>query len=128
MISRLSGVVSAAAIVLTLGVSGPASAQDAAAGAKAFGRCKACHTLDEGGRSAAGPNLFGFLGAPSGSRDVGFRYSKQLTEAALEWTDETLDQWLAGPRDLVKGTRMTLKVANEQQRQDLIAYLKEATE
>lgn len=116
------------ALMVLLGAPPMAQAQDAEAGAKVFGRCKACHTVDEGGRSAAGPNLFGMLTAKSGSRDVGFKYSKALTEAALDWTDENLDQWLANPRGFVKGSRMVLRLSDEQQRKDVIAYLKEATQ
>lgn len=121
-------IVPALALFALLGAPHVAHAQDAAQGKRAFGQCRACHTLEEGGRSAAGPNLFGIIGAQSGARDVGFKYSKALTEAALEWTDENLDKWLENPRGFVRGSRMTLKVGDEQRRKDLIAYLKEATQ
>ncbi len=105
-----------------------ATAQDAEEGARVFRRCAACHTTEEGGKSAAGPNLFGVIGAVSGSRETGFRYSDALREAAVEWTDENLDEWLESPRKFIKGARMTIALSKEQQRKDVIAYLKEATQ
>ena len=42
--------------------------------------------------------------------------------------EETLDQFLQGPRKMVPGTKMTYAgIANPQDRADLIAYLKQAT-
>ena len=105
-----------------------ASAQDAAAGERVFRRCVACHTTDEGGANKAGPNLWGIIGATSAGRGTGFNYSPALREAAIVWSDETLDQWLADPRGFVKGSRMPIGVANPDQRRDLIAYLKQATQ
>ena len=76
-----------------------AHAQDADEGARVFRRCAACHTTEAGGPNRAGPNLFGVIGATSAARDTGFNYSPALREAALEWNDDNLDQWLtAQPR------------------------------
>ncbi len=109
-------------------IGGSALAQDAKEGAKIFRRCAACHTTEQGGPNRVGPNLFGVIGATSGARDNGFNYSPALREAALTWDDSNLDQWLTNPRAFVKGARMPLGVANEQQRKDVIAYLKEVTQ
>lgn len=105
-----------------------AAAQDAETGARVFARCKACHTLEEGGKSGAGPNLHGVIGSMSGTRETGFNYSDALREAAIEWTDENLEGWLENPRKFIKGSRMAIGLSKEQQRKDVIAYLKEATQ
>lgn len=115
------------AISIAVGA-GSALAQDPDEGANVFRRCAACHTVEEGGANRVGPNLFGVIGATSGARDNGFNYSPALREAALTWDDSNLDQWLANPRAFVKGARMPLGVANEQQRKDVIAYLKQVTQ
>jgi len=74
-----------------------------------------------------GPALHGFFGTQAGSRD-GFEYSPVLTEAAFSWTPRALDAWLAQPGRFLPGNRMTFAgVLRESDRNDLIAYLLQAT-
>ncbi len=40
---------------------------DAAKGEKVFKKCKACHTIEEGGKNKVGPNLFAIGGRTAGS-------------------------------------------------------------
>ena len=124
-----------ATTVLTLAMTGGAvgayadSDGDAAAGEKLFkSRCTQCHTIEEGGRDKAGPNLFGVFGATAGQRVASFekKHSKGLKESGIVWNEETLDEFLTNPRDYVKGSRMTIKISKEDDREDLIAYLKTA--
>ena len=97
---------------------------DAAAGEKDFGKCRACHKLD--GTDGVGPHLNGVVG-----RDVasiaGFAYSSGMTEhatAAPQWTPEALQEFLANPKGVVAGTKMTFAgLKDPQDRADLIAYL-----
>ncbi len=111
-------------------LAGPAhAAGDAEEGAKVFRRCAVCHTAEEGGPNKIGPNLWGVIGSTSGTRSTGFRYSKALRDAALAWNDDTLDQWITGPRELVPGTRMTFPgLPDAQEREDVIAYLRQTTQ
>ena len=37
----------------------------------------------------------------------GFNYSPTLSESRLIWSSETLEEYLANPTTLVRGTRMT---------------------
>lgn len=108
--------------------SAPASAQDAAAGQRVFNQCRACHTIDKGGRNGVGPNLHGIVGRAAGQRE-GFRYSpnmRELAEGGLVWTEENLDKYLTNPKSLVpRGSMAFAGIRNEQQRKDLIAYLKQ---
>jgi cytochrome c len=106
----------------------PASAQDAAAGQRVFNQCRACHTIDEGGRNGVGPNLHGVVGRKAASIE-GFRYSpnmRELAEGGLTWTEENLDKYLTNPKSLVpRGSMAFAGIRNDQQRKDLIAYLKQ---
>lgn len=105
-----------------------ASAQDAAAGQRVFNQCRACHTIDQGGRNGVGPNLHGVVGRRAASVE-GFRYSnpmRQKGEQGWTWTEENLRPYLQNPREVVPGTSMAYPgLRNEQQLNDLIAYLKQ---
>ncbi len=124
---RLTGsALGAAALLLGLGAPAPAAAQDAAAGQRVFNQCRACHTVDQGGRNGVGPNLHGIVGRRAASIE-GFRYSanmRELAEGGLTWTTANLQRYLANPKDLVpRGTMAFAGLRNEQQRNDVIAYL-----
>ncbi|GHF26227.1 cytochrome c [Kordiimonas sediminis] len=99
---------------------------DAAKGKRVFNRCKACHILAASGPKKLGPSLGGIFGRKAGSLD-GYKYSKALAEADFVWTEEKLDQWLAQPKTFLPGNKMTfMGLRKEDQRQDLMAYLREA--
>lgn len=109
---------------------GAAVAQDAAAGQRVFNQCRACHTVDQGGRNGVGPNLYGIFGRRAGSIE-GFRYSagmKTKAEAGLTWEEATLRAYIADPKAVVPGGSMSyVGLRNESQVNDLIAYLRQAT-
>ena len=67
----------AIAMTLVIGPLGTAHAQDAAAGQGVFNTCRACHTINEGGRAGVGPNLWSVVGRRAASVE-GFRYSAHL--------------------------------------------------
>jgi cytochrome c len=100
---------------------------EALRGEKIYGRCFACHAID---RDRTGPRHAGLFGRRAGSVP-NFPYSPAMKKAGangLVWNDETLDKFLQNPTKLVPGTRMTYAgVTNDQDRADLLAYLKEAT-
>ncbi|MEH6544917.1 MAG: cytochrome c family protein [Sneathiella sp.] len=117
-----------AALGLSLAIALSASAAfaegDAAKGAKVFKKCKACHTIEKGGKNKIGPNLFGVVGRKSAQVE-GFKYSKAMKAADLTWDDSNLDQYLTKPKAFIKGNKMSFAgIKKENQRQDLIAYLK----
>jgi cytochrome c len=63
----------------------------------------------------------------AGQRD-GFAYSPALAEANFVWTPRALDAWLAQPGRFLPGNSMSFAgVFNPQDRNNLIAYLLEAT-
>ncbi len=100
---------------------------DALRGEKIYGRCFACHAID---RDRTGPRHAGLFGRRAGSVP-NFPYSPAMKRAGangLVWNEETLDKFLQNPTKLVPGTRMTYAgVTSDQDRADLLAYLKEAT-
>ncbi|MGY8986338.1 MAG: c-type cytochrome [Sphingomonadales bacterium] len=98
---------------------------DAQKGARVWMKCKACHTINEGGRNAIGPNLFGIIGRDAGSTE-GYRYSKAITSSGITWTEENLRGLVKNTRKFLKGTKMSFSgIRKDDQIDDLIAYIKE---
>jgi cytochrome c len=110
------------ALVMTLGLAAAsAHAQDATAGKAAFAQCSACHTLD--GNNGVGPSLKGIAGRKAGSYP-GFRFSRGMKNAGINWDDKTLAAYIADPQKTVPGNVMPFSgVAEEKQRADLVAFL-----
>ncbi|MEM7634757.1 MAG: cytochrome c family protein [Pseudomonadota bacterium] len=98
---------------------------DAAKGENAFKACKACHTVEDGGKNKVGPNLYDIVDHAIGTRG-GFAYSDALKEKASEkWTFENLDAFIAKPKAWAPGTKMGYGgMKREAQRADLLAYLR----
>lgn len=119
-----------AALALLLILPGAARAQDAAAGQRVYNQCRACHTIDQGGRNTVGPNLHGIFGRRAGSLE-GFRYSAAMRakgEEGLSWTEETLRAYIADPKAVVPGGSMSyVGLRSAPQMDDLIAYLRQAS-
>ncbi len=98
---------------------------DAAKGKKVFKKCKTCHSFDPG-KKKIGPHLKGIIGRKAGSVE-GYKYSKAMKAADIVWDEANLDAFLKKPKAFLKGTKMTFAgLKKESQRQDVIAYLKEA--
>jgi len=107
--------------------SAPYDSADRGNGERQAQFCRACHSLEQGGRHMIGPSLYGFFGTRAGSQS-GFEYSPVLRNAGFVWTPRALNAWLAQPGRFLPGNRMTFAgVAREGDRIDLIAYLLAAT-
>lgn len=97
---------------------------DAAAGAKtAKKKCGTCHTFGSGEGHKVGPNLFSVTVRGRATAE-GYRYSANMKAMGGAWSDADLDTFLADPKAFVKGTKMSLKVKKEQERADVIAFVK----
>ena len=96
---------------------------DPAKGKKVFNKCKACHTVDAGGKDKIGPNLFDIVGKAAGAKE-GYKYSPAMVESGLTWDAATLDKYLTKPKALVKKTKMSFAgLKKEKDRKNVIAYL-----
>jgi len=87
--------------------------------------CAACHSFNEGGRNAVGPNLYGVVGGPHAHRDD-FNYSAGMKGMHDKtWDYEALNAFLNKPAAAVPGTRMAFAgLSQAQQRADVIGYLR----
>jgi cytochrome c len=115
-------------VLATVAVSAMSSAAlaqgDAEAGAKVFNKCKACHTVDAGGKNKVGPNLHNIVGQPAGAVE-GYRYSKKMAESGLIWDEATLSAYLENPRKFLRGTKMSFAgLRKPADRDNVIAFIK----
>jgi cytochrome c len=125
--SLWTGSVAVATVALA---AAPAFAQegDAARGQRLFNQqCRACHSLEQGGASVAGPNLYGLFGSKAGTTK-GYQFSESMIRSGILWDDKTVADYLRDPKAAVPGTKMLYNgVRQPSQLSDLMAYLKQAT-
>ncbi|WP_147113789.1 c-type cytochrome [Tateyamaria sp. syn59] len=91
-------------------------------------KCSICHSLEDGPSRKAGPTLHGVFGRKAGVVP-GYRYSPTLDGSDIVWDDTTIDALFdEGPDHYIPGSKMPMQViAAPQDRADLIAYLRGAT-
>jgi cytochrome c len=116
-------------LVLIAGIAWAAStgvglAQDAAAGAHVFLRCKACHQIGDNAKNMVGPALTGIVGRPAGTYPD-YNYSDANKNSGLTWDETTLKVYLKDPKAKVPGTKMTFPgLSSDADIDNVIAYLK----
>lgn len=107
---------------------------DATAGEKVFKKCAACHKIGDDAKNSVGPVLTNVYGRTTGTFE-GYKYGKGLIAAGENghvWEAETLFGYLENPKKYIRGylddkkakVKMTLKLKKEDDRKNVIAYLK----
>lgn len=95
---------------------------DAGKGEKVWGKCKACHKLEQGA-NATGPYLHGVVGRAVDAAQ-GYGYSGALEAVVDVWTPENLYHFLENPKGYAPGTAMSFAgLSKPEDRVNVIAYL-----
>ena len=101
-------------------------AADSARGERLYRQCYACHALEPGRNTPAGPTLHEVVDRPIAG-EAGFNYSPALRRLAQQhgrWTAELLDRFLADPAAVAPGTEMGYPgLDSADDRRALIAWL-----
>ena len=96
---------------------------DVAHGEKVFKKCKACHSIKQGGGNKIGPKLWNVMFRPIGAI-TDYKYSKALTSYGKEWSWEEMNGFLIKPSSWIKGNKMGFAgLKSEKDRASVILYL-----
>ena len=101
---------------------------DIAHGEKQFKKCKACHSIKQGGGNKIGPKLWNVMFRPAGAI-TDYKYSKALSSYGKEWNWEEMNGFLIKPATWIKGNKMGFAgLKNEKDRASVILYLNQFSE
>ena len=113
-------------IVALLALFAQATTPSMPEGERLFRRCVACHALEPGRNTPAGPTLHNIVGRPVAA-ETGFRYSPALRAYARtrpRWTEAELDRFLTDPLAAISGTDMGFQgMGDRRERRVLIRWL-----
>jgi cytochrome c len=111
-------------LIATVTSRGALADGDPKRGARVYGACAACHSL-EPALNLTGPSLAGLWGKKAASVSDFVRYSGALKEQGFIWDETSLNAWLTDPKAFVPGTYMTFRgIEDAKVRGDLISFLK----
>ena len=96
---------------------------DISHGEKVYKKCKACHSIKQGGGNKIGPALWNVIFRPVGSI-TDYKYSKALSSYGNEWTWEEMNGFLIKPSKWIPNNKMGFAgLKSEKDRPSVILYL-----
>ena len=96
---------------------------DIAHGEKQFKKCKACHSIKQGGGNKIGPKLWNVMFRPAGAI-TDYKYSKALSSYDKEWSWGEMNGFLIKPATWIKGNKMGFAgLKSEKDRASVILYM-----
>ena len=92
-------------------------------GKSQFKKCKACHSINKGGKNNIGPALWGVMERKAGGLND-YKYSKALISHGKEWNFEELNGFLLKPSTWIKNNKMGFAgLKNDKDRASIILFL-----
>lgn len=127
--SNAGRITALAAILLMSAFDAVAEDIPVAAQARAWAKCRACHSTDAGASRNEGPTLHAIFGAPAAGQTDFKNYSSALLKSGIVWTEETLDKFLIKPSQFVPDNTMPFAgMPRHEERAAVVAYLKARAE
>jgi cytochrome c len=110
---------------LVLGLGEAAGAVDLELARQQFLKsCGTCHSAEAGEPDRQGPNLYGIVGRPAGTRPE-FAYSEALKGGRWVWDEAALDRFMADPQEAHPGTFMPYSQPDPQKRALIVGFLRQ---
>ena len=101
---------------------------DLSHGQTVFKKCKACHSIKQGGGNKIGPKLWNVMFRPVGAI-TDYKYSKALSSYNKDWNWEEMNGFLIKPSSWIKGNKMGFAgLKSEKDRASVILYLNKYSE
>tara|TARA_B100001113_G_scaffold219859_1_gene180314 strand:- start:24 stop:551 length:528 start_codon:yes stop_codon:yes gene_type:complete len=117
------GLAKQASTEATVDISSLLALGDVSHGEKVFKKCKACHSIKQGGRNNIGPKLWNVMFRPVGAV-TDYKYSKALTSYGKEWSWEEMNGFLIKPSKWIPNNKMGFAgLKSEKDRSSVILYL-----
>ena len=92
-------------------------------GEKVFKKCKACHSIKQGGGNKIGPKLWNVMFRPVWSV-ADYKYSQALSSYEKEWNWEEMNGFLLKPSTWIKNNKMGFAgLKDDKDRASVILYL-----
>ncbi len=89
--------------------------------------CTSCHYFGENEGHKVGPNLYGIIGRPAGSK-ADFAYSEDMKKQKFKWDAERIDKWITAPKAMLPGTKMSYPGMDKPEiRKNIIAWVVSVT-
>jgi cytochrome c len=123
---RLSALALLCALAGACGPSTPPLSESAQRGEQAFAtHCGSCHAMgDSGSESLSGPWLVGVMGRRAGSTSFPYSPAMRAAGETIVWERETLERFLAAPRDVVPNNQMAFfGIPDAATRADIVEFL-----
>jgi cytochrome c len=126
---KLAVITACLAVMSAFAASGALAAGDARTGQALFEKqCARCHDTRPGKHSDKGRSLNGVIGRKAGG--FVFYSSPAMMKSGINWSEESLDKYLADPRKFIPGSWMSTSgldsykwQPSKQERDDVIAFL-----
>ena len=97
-------------------------------GEKVYKKCKACHSIKQGGGNKIGPKLWNVMFRPVGAISD-YKYSKALSGYKKDWSWEEMNGFLIKPSSWIKGNKMGFAgLKKEKDRASVILYLNQSSD
>ena len=106
--------------------SGEVRAQDAAAGEKVFGVCKACHQIGETAKNNVGPSPQRHHRPQGGHRRRLLTIRAANKDSGITWDEATFREYIKDPKAKIPGTKMIYAGLKDEQKTNDLRRLSQA--